>query len=97
MALTTEEGTELLREYVGASADRNDLLARCWATATGLVVTYAGTSVVPAPTLEMAILQVAAELFQRQSAPNGIAQFQHLTERQAFVLRVIRCCRPIPS
>ncbi|MBZ4485992.1 hypothetical protein LQ938_09555 [Microbacterium sp. cx-55] len=76
MELTTEEGTDLLREYVGAGVSHNDLLTRCWETATGLVGVYVGTSVVPAPLLELATLQVAAELFQRQSAPNGIAQFQ---------------------
>lgn len=49
--------------------------ASCWAQAEALVAQHIGDADVPAPISDRAALEVAAELFHRRQAPNGISQF----------------------
>lgn len=61
--------------YVGAPESDSDLARECVRTAFARITAYVGTAYVPPSTKDLAVLQVSAELFQRRSAPNGIAQF----------------------
>lgn len=74
-AEVTPEGVALLRAYVNAHEADDAALERAWDSAAALVAAYVGLSVVPPVVLQQATLLVAAELFQRRNAPNGIAQF----------------------
>jgi hypothetical protein len=64
-----------LREYVGTSTTDNDFLHSCIEQGQALVVAYVGRHSVPDTVFESCVLQVAAEVFHRRQAPNGIAQF----------------------
>lgn len=69
-----------LQAYVGASDADSALLSTCLETSNALIDNFVGSPDNPiyleaAPIVNLAILQVAAELFQRRAAPNGITQF----------------------
>lgn len=64
-----------LRGYVGASVSDNAFLQDCLDTATALVDAYVGSNLIPDAVLENAYLQVGSEIYNRRSAPSGIAQF----------------------
>ncbi len=61
--------------YVGAKDTQLAFVTQCWDEAVVLVTTYVEPTVIPAETLERAIEEVGAELFNRKSAKNGVAQF----------------------
>lgn len=65
-----------LKAYVGADGTGDDAyLQDCWNQATELVTRYVGTSVVPVPIIDRAVLEVGHELFNRRNAPSGSSQF----------------------
>ncbi len=64
-----------LLTYVGAKDAQLDFVTECWDEAVILVTAYIDTVVVPEEVLDRAIEEVGAELFNRKSAKNGIAQF----------------------
>ena len=73
MAITTDD----VKAYVGASDSEHDaLIADCLLEAQALVAKYVGVAAVPAPILDRAHLEVAADLFNRRNAPNGIVNQQ---------------------
>lgn len=66
--------------YVGAEADEHvDLLTNCLAEAGAMVTKFVGGSLVPEAILDRATLEVAADLFNRREAPNGITNAQYAT------------------
>ncbi len=64
-----------LLEYVGAATGDLVFVTACLAEATELVSAYCGATAVPDPIKDRATKEVGAELFHRQAAKNGIAQF----------------------
>lgn len=64
-----------LAEYVGARADREDFVQQCWDEAVALVGRYVGSATVPVDVERRAHLEVGSELYHRQKAPQGVAQF----------------------
>lgn len=76
--MATTEQIALLREYVGAASSvSDDSLAESWDRASGLVLGYVGDKIasVPPDEIQGSTKEVAAELFHRKKAPNGVAQF----------------------
>lgn len=63
-----------LATYVGASED-NPFIQACLDQATALVAGYVGTAVIPEAIQDRAVVEVGSELYHRQKAPNGVAQF----------------------
>lgn len=76
-----------LSDYVGAGVDQTALVSACSEEAAALVARYIGTATVPNAVKDRAELEVGSELFHRQSAPNGIAQFQTLDASPVRVAR----------
>ncbi|WP_165215281.1 hypothetical protein [Schaalia sp. ZJ1691] len=80
MTTTTAEqdqATDLvqaLAAYVG-NVPVTGFLTDCTREATSLVASQVGDAIVPDEIKRRAILEVAAELFHRKSAPNGIKNF----------------------
>lgn len=80
-----------LKSFIGASGVADDgVLSDCLAEGQALVDKYVGTvwdeetqtyipRSVPTPILERAYLEVAADLWNRRQAPNGIANQQFAT------------------
>jgi hypothetical protein len=67
-----------LTTYVGAQiggVDEHFIQNHCWTPAVSLVDTFIGTATVPAAIRTRAIMECGAELYNRRSAPGGIAQF----------------------
>ena len=82
-----------LENYVGATPG-DAFVATCWDEAYELVTQYVGTDpvtaeprAIPPATLRRACLEVGSELFHRQKAPNGVAQFATM---DASPIRVAR-------
>ena len=66
--------TARLAAYVG-DVPNDTFLQECAAQAATLISAQVGTATVPADILERATIEVAAELYHRRSAPNGIKNF----------------------
>ena len=64
-----------LKSYVNGSEDDLEFIQLCEFQAQDLVDGFVGTATVPETVLERAYLEVGSELFNRRSAPNGVAQF----------------------
>lgn len=71
-----------LQAYVGATGNTPPtFVVTCWREAQSLVDTFVGPALLLDPTrlpvvdLDRAYLEVGSELYHRQKAPNGIAQF----------------------
>ena len=78
MAATLED----LKKYVGSEeVEYDDLLATALVDAALLVNAHVGSQVaaVPEAILDRCYLIVAADLFERRNAPNGIANQQYAT------------------
>lgn len=68
-----------VKQYLGIDPDntKHDLfVAECVATALTLVDVHVGDVSVPADVLELAYTIVAADLFNRKNAPNGVINTQ---------------------
>jgi hypothetical protein len=78
---------EELRDYVGASVSDDAFLGTVLLTAQDMVWAYVGDSTVPDTVLDLAVMQVASELFHRRNAPNGVAQFAALDGTPVRVAR----------
>lgn len=76
-----------LRDYLGVrdDADADDLafITECEFRAGAMVEHHIGTRAVPLPILELATLEVGADLYNRKSARNGVATFQGPDDMQA--------------
>lgn len=70
---------DVLTNYVGAQiggVDENFIEKHCWEPAVYLVDQFVGEAEnVPATIVTRAIMECGAELYNRRSAPGGIAQF----------------------
>ena len=66
--------TARLAAYVG-DVPNDSFLRECAAQAATLIRDQVGSAPVPADILERATIEVAAELYHRRSAPNGIKNF----------------------
>jgi len=67
-----------LKEYLGASDEHDSMLGACLSDAAVLLDKYVGGAAVPENIMDRCTLIVAADLFERRNAPNGIVnqQFQ---------------------
>lgn len=63
-----------LAAYVG-DVPIDDYLRSCVTEATSLVGSQVGHAVIPQDVHDRAVMEVAAELYHRRSAPNGIKSF----------------------
>lgn len=72
--INTESVIKRLCDYVG-QVQRDDFIVECVQQASHLVSNYATNSAAPVEILDRAALEVAAELYHRRGAPNGIKQF----------------------
>ncbi|MFC2689486.1 MAG: hypothetical protein ACFN1H_05180 [Propionibacterium freudenreichii] len=73
-----EDLAAMLAAYLGGDGPAvavTDFLRECVAAAAGLVAHHVGTADVPPEIRARAITEVAAELFNRRNAPNGVASF----------------------
>lgn len=69
--------TTRLAAIVGTTSTvGGEFLSSCAEEAIELVDTYAGTAVVPAVVMIRAYLEVAADLWHRRTARNGVAGFE---------------------
>lgn len=66
--------TTRLAAYVG-DVPIDDYLRSCAAEATSLVGSQVGSATIPQEVHDRAVMEVAAELYHRRSAPNGIKSF----------------------
>ena len=66
--------TARIAAYVG-DVPNDTFLKECADQAATLIHDQVGTATVPAEILERAQIEVAAELYHRRSAPNGIKNF----------------------
>lgn len=66
---------ENLKSYVNSTSDQDTFVEECWDQATLLVDAYIRDRDVPNDLYDRARIEVGQELFNRRSAPNGIAQF----------------------
>ena len=64
-----------LKAYVNSASADDTFVEQCWDEATTLVNAYIRDRDVPNDVFDRARLEVGQELFNRRSAPNGIAQF----------------------
>lgn len=71
MAMTWEN----LKSYVNSTSDQDTFVEQCWDEATTLINAYIRDRDVPNDVYDRARIEVGQELFNRRSAPNGIAQF----------------------
>lgn len=77
-----------LLEYVGAKEAQLDFVTECWDEAVILVTKYVeGPVEVPQEILDRAFEEVGAELFNRKSAKNGIAQFSAVDGQPVRIAR----------
>lgn len=80
-----------LRQYVGASEGEADVLLQgCLEEAVALVDQYAGGAAVPLVILDRAYTEVAADLFNRRNAPNGVINQQFALEGGGQAVRIAR-------
>lgn len=71
---------EDLKSYVGSTETEYDgLLSDCLLEATALVDKFVGSRAVPGVIMDRAYTEVAADLFNRRNAPNGIMNQQFAT------------------
>lgn len=66
--------TRRLSTYVG-DLPVNEFMTECVIEADALITGQVGGAVVPESVRDRAVIEVAAELFHRKSAPNGIKNF----------------------
>jgi hypothetical protein len=71
MAMTWEN----LKSYVNSTSDQDAFVEQCWDEAGTLINKYIRERDVPNDVYDRARIEVGQELFNRRSAPNGIAQF----------------------
>lgn len=74
MSVTVEE----FRAYVGTNED-SSFVDDALQTGHHLVERYVGTAEVPSHVRDIAVLQVASEVFHRRQAPAGITQFADMS------------------
>lgn len=89
--LDKEQGDKLasaLGRYVG-DVPRTDYLKECISVAWLSVNHFVGTAVIPPYILDRAVLEVAAELYHRKNAPNGIKSYADAFDG-ASAIRVAR-------
>lgn len=89
--LPKEQGDKLasaLGRYVG-DVPRTDYLKECISVAWLSVNHFVGTAVIPPYILDRAVLEVAAELYHRKNAPNGIKSYSDAFDG-ASAIRVAR-------
>lgn len=89
--LPKEQGDKLasaLGRYVG-DVPRTDYLKECISVAWLSVNHFVGTAVIPPHILDRAVLEVAAELYHRKNAPNGIKSYADAFDG-ASAIRVAR-------
>lgn len=89
--LPKEQGDKLasaLERYVG-DVPRTDYLKECISVAWLSVNHFVGTAVIPPYILDRAVLEVAAELYHRKNAPNGIKSYADAFDG-ASAIRVAR-------
>lgn len=72
--MTVSDLTTRLAAYVG-DVPVDDYLRSCVTEATSLVGSQVGSVTIPQDVHDRAVMEVAAELFHRRSAPNGIKSF----------------------
>lgn len=72
---------ETIKDYVGVGSETeyDDFIQACLDEATVLVDRYVGVAAVPDEIMDRAYLEVAADLFNRRNAPNGIMNQQYAT------------------
>ena len=84
--------------YVSTRED-NTYLIECVTSAQSLVAQHIGTAVIPESVLERAVVEVAAELYWRQQARNGVTQFDGGAEAGPELVRIgndpLRAIRPL--
>lgn len=69
-----------VKVYVGADGTEYDsLLDECLTDAAVLIEKYVGEATVPTDIVDRSTLIVAADLFERRNAPNGIVNQQYGT------------------
>ena len=88
--MATTEQISLLRTHVGASSNVSDVyLGTVWDRASALVLNFIGDHIGDVPPAEVvgATMEVAAELYHRKNAPNGVSQF---ADGQGNPVRVAR-------
>ena len=89
--LPKEHGDKLasaLGRYVG-DVPQTDYLKECISVAWLSVNHFVGTAVIPPYILDRAVLEVAAELYHRKNAPNGIKSYADAFDG-ASAIRVAR-------
>lgn len=64
-----------LRAFVGATEKDSAFVTECVAEADALIAKRVGDAPIPAPVRDRAVKEVAADLFYRRSARNGVAAF----------------------
>ena len=67
--------TQDVLDYVGADSTDESAAMKCLDEAIALVDAFVGVNVIPDTILDLATKVVAADLFDRSKAKNGIAQF----------------------
>ena len=65
-----------LRDFIGGTPTDVSLLDDCLLQATALIAKYVGDNVVPVSVLDRAHIEVAADLYHRRNAPNGVVNAQ---------------------
>lgn len=84
--------------YVKTRAE-DAYLIECVTSAQSLIATHVGTAAVPESVLERAVVEVAAELYWRQQARNGVTQFDGGPEAGPELVRIgndpLRAIRPL--
>ncbi|MGO2655974.1 MAG: hypothetical protein ACTH93_09135 [Pseudoclavibacter sp.] len=95
-----EDLAKRVREYVDALTDAEQTYCdECTAEAVSLVAGWAGTwwASVPATAQDRAVVEVAAELFNRKGTRNGIAAFDGGDDMQSFRIArdPLKAARPL--
>lgn len=76
MAVTVTE----VAEFIGAvPSELSGLLTRCLAESKDMVDNWVGQNPVPESIRDRAYVEVAADLWNRRNAPNGISNMQYMT------------------
>lgn len=68
------ELSKRVADYVGG-VPVTDYLTGCATAAIELVTTYTAGAEIPGPVLTAALTEVAAELYHRKAAPNGVKSY----------------------
>jgi hypothetical protein len=78
--MTTPLDATSLSSYVGSKNANDTYVAQCWAEAVAMVNAHLGAAVqaVPGEVIGRMYLECGSELYHRQKAPNGVAQFATL-------------------